>query len=135
MTTFLTTPEKTEVEELLQVGPTLQSAPPGALKVTIDWITSILQLLLTFINIALSTLTEDIDTITDHVLALETTATVQSVHEQATTTTATSVQPLRLSAWSRCKCCHALCHTTEECRTKDPAAIKKRVGHNQKEQK
>ena len=134
MPSFLTMPEKTEVEELLRVGPTLQSTPPGALKVTIDWIRSILQLLLTFINIAIGTLMEDIDMITDRVTALETTATAQPVCEQAAAT-ATPVQPPRLSSRTRCKCCDALGHTTEECCTKDPAAIKKRVGHNQKERK
>ena len=92
MPSFLTMPEKTEVEELLRVGPTLQSVPPGALKVTIDWIRSILQLLLTFINIAIGTLMEDIDMITDRVTALETTATAQPICEQAAAT-ATPVQP------------------------------------------
>ena len=113
MPTFLTMPEKTEVEELLRVGPTLQSMPPGALKVTIDWIRSILQLLLTFVNIAIGTLMEDIDTITDHILALEMTATTQQVLEQAAAATATPVQSPRPSTWTRCKRCHALGHTTE----------------------
>ena len=134
MPTFHTTPEKTEVEELLRVGPTLQSTPPGALKATIDWIRAILQLLLVFVNIAIGTLTEDIDMITDRIAALEMTTTTQPVREQAAAT-ATPAQPSRPSTRTRCKRCHALGHTTEECCTKDPAAIKKRVGHNQKEQK
>ena len=132
MPSFLSSHDKIEVKEQLQNGLTLQNTP-AMLRATIDWIRSILTSLLTFINFTISTLMDDIDAITDHIAVLEMTTTTKPICEQATASTATPVQPLCPSTQTRCKHYHTLGHTTDDCCTKDPAAIKKRVGHNQKE--
>lgn len=44
----------------------------------------------------------------------------------------TTQQPSQSSPRARCKRCSALSHDTEDCRTKDPIAVKKRVSNNQK---
>ena len=44
-------------------------------------------------------------------------------------------QPLRPTKSIRCKRCSALGHDTNDCRSKDPIAIKKRVTNNQKARK
>ena len=47
----------------------------------------------------------------------------------------TPQQPSHPSRGRRCKRCHALGHDTNDCRTKDPVAVKKRVTNNQKARK
>ena len=44
-------------------------------------------------------------------------------------------QPSHPSRRPRCKRCHALGHDTNDCRTKDPIAVKKRISNNQKARK
>ena len=44
-------------------------------------------------------------------------------------------QPSHPSRRPRCKHCHALGHDTNDCRTKDPIAVKKRISNNQKARK
>ena len=44
-------------------------------------------------------------------------------------------QPSHPSRRPRCKRCHALGHDTNDCRTKDPVAVKKRISNNQKARK
>ena len=53
----------------------------------------------------------------------------------STTPHPTPQQPVRPARSVRCKRCSAIGHDTNDCRTKDPVAVKKRVSNNRKRRK
>jgi hypothetical protein len=59
----------------------------------------------------------------------------QSILTQTTLPTPTLKQHAYLTCSFRCQCCHTIGHGTNDCCTKDPVAVKKRVSNNQKTRK
>jgi len=68
----------------------------------------------------------------DRIDALEASVAALQAMPRAQPAPSTPRQPQRPSSSTRCPRCHALGHTVTDCRTKDPAAQKKRVAATQK---
>jgi hypothetical protein len=135
MLTVLTSGDREDVERRLTTGPSLGVNPPPAVTTLIAWITAIITSLLNFISQFLGVISDDVATLKERVAELEVNVPHTAPAAQLTPPTQTTQQPLRPSAWTRCKCCHALGHDTTDCRSRDLVAMKKHVSNNQKAQK
>jgi len=92
------------------------------------WALNLFHLFLTFIEALMGSLGGQLDAIRDHLTSLETGVATPS--PQATTSAATTTPSRR-----RCTKCHARGHVDSDCRTTDPAAMRKRIAANQKRKK
>ena len=100
----------------------------------ISWITAIITSLLNFVSLFLGVISDDVAALTERVAELEENTPHVAPATQPDPPTQ-SQQPPRPSNRTRCKRCHALGHATNECQSKDPVAVKKRVSNNQKARK
>ena len=132
--TVLVSRDREDVERRLRTGPTLNANPPPVVTSTITWITAILTSLLNYVTYFIGDNSDQIMVLKNRISELE--ENVASTSAQQTIPTPTQHEPLHPpSRRARCKRCHALGHDTNDCRSKDPVAIKKRVANNQKARK
>ena len=132
MPTVLTSGDREDVKSRLRAGPTFQQDPPIMLKVTITWITATLTSFLNFISLFLGVISDDLTAVTNCVIEIE--ANMLQALAPVSTASTRRQEPCP-SIQTRCKWCDALGHNTTDCHTKDPVAVKKRVGNNQRAHK
>jgi len=93
----------------------------------VTWVVGIFYLFIAFMEAILHETVTRIKDLEDDMDAEETTSVATP---QATTSAATTTPPRR-----RCTKCHARGHVDSDCRTTDPAAMRKRIAANQRRKK
>jgi len=111
----------------------LVAEPPKTPSLMVEWVKRLVTSLSDFIFDAYERLTADVDTLESRVDALEDalpTVAPPTQTREAPATRASASQPQRPGPRPRCQRCHATGHSTDECKTVDPAMTKKRVAKN-----
>ena len=123
------------IREKIDITPqfTSQLAPP--LRLVFDWACVLFRLFYRFIVVILNTCIDRIDALTARLDDLQANPVFdyehQPAHQPPQAPPTPPAQP-RPSKSTRCQRCHAMGHAIVDCRTQDPATIKKRVAATQK---
>jgi hypothetical protein len=111
-------------------------------KALYNWVLRLVTALFNYVSYFIGDNSDRTDSLQERVLDLEekfqelqSSAAVPSTTVPPTTPHPNPQQPLHQSRRPRCKRCHALGHDTNDCRSKDPVAVKKRISNNQKARK
>lgn len=127
----LTSDSREEVESALASKPRFTDPQTTALY---NWCFRLLTALLAYVTYFIGYNSDEIQSLRERIEELE--SNVPAYAETVETSPQhPASHPSRSSRPTRCKRCHALGHDTNNCRSKDPVAIKKRVACNQKARK
>ena len=126
MPVVLTSGDREEVIRALETKPSLRS--PADLY---NWVLRLITALFHYVTFFMGDNADQIQSLRFRIQGLEEKS--QSQLTQQTHPTPTPQQPARPTR--RCQRCHAIGHGTNDCRTKDPVVVKKRVSNNQKARK
>jgi len=127
----LTSNDRADVESALASQPKFTDPQVKALY---NWVLRLVTALFNYVSFFLGDNSDRTDNLIHRVQALEEKSQVPQ-QPQSTTPSITPQQPSAPSKRSRCRRCSALGHDTNQCRTKDPITVKKRVTNNQKARK
>ena len=128
MLTVLSSGDREEVIDALKTKPTLRS--PVDLY---NWVLRLITALFHYVTFFMGNNADQIQKLEFRIQELEEKS--QSQLTQQTHPTPTPQQPACPTHSIRCQRCHMIGHGTNDCRTKDPIAVKKRVSNNQKVRK
>jgi hypothetical protein len=131
MPSVLVSDDRADVESALASKPRFTDQQSIALY---NWCFRLITALFNYVSYFLGDNSDRTDDLIRRVQALEEQSQVPQPQQTIPQSTIPQ-QPSRPSSRRRCKRCHAIGHDTNECRTKDPIAIKKRVTNNQKARK
>jgi len=111
-------------------------------KALYNWVLRLVTALFNYVSYFIGDNSDRTDSLQHRVLDLEeklqelqSSSAVPSTAVPPTTPHPNPQQPPHQSRRPRCKRCHALGHDTNDCRSKDPVAVKKRISNNQKASK
>ena len=128
MPTVLSNGDCEEVIDALKTKPTLRSLVDHY-----NWVLRLITALFHYVTFFMGDNADQIQKLEFRIQELEEKS--QSQPTQLTHPTPTPQQPARPTRSIRCQRCHVIGHGTNDCRTKDPVAVKKRVSNNQKARK
>ena len=131
--TVLHSDDRADVQSALASQPKFTDAQVIALY---KWVLRLVTALFNYVSFFLGDNADRHDSLQERVQDLE--DKLQELQSPSTvppTTLPNPQQPSHPSRRPRCKRCSALGHDTNDCRTKDPVAVKKRISNNQKARK
>ncbi|KAI6021093.1 hypothetical protein EDC04DRAFT_2901441 [Pisolithus marmoratus] len=117
------------LEQTVLDRPTFDNVAPRTI---VNWVVTLFQFLLAFLDAVIWEISARISDVEADALASGGVPSNVAVAAQSGPAPSATAQPTK-SPW--CAKCHARRHSTEECLTKDPATMRKRVAGNQRKKK